>query len=376
MEQLRDQLKLAEYNLEAAKLRVQNSRFESDVTQKQAAINLKQTQIQLEQARQSINNQKIIQKANLMQMNLQVANIRSEIQDIRNRINRFVLLAPAPGMVVYGEAWFGGTSRKIRVGDKVRPGQELIRIPNLDFIESVVYVNEVDIQLIKPGQRAQLWLEAHPHRIYHGLVTSISKISQPENFVRGQIWDQPSSIHVFPAHVKITNPDSSLKPGMTIKTRVLLDTIPNALLIPTTAVGEINGKPFVFTKKGKRAVRLGKRNDCDVIVLKGLSEKDFVQDPPPLDRMAPLGRLAFYEAHLAKADSLSRQIDRMQKRGFTYDYEANRGKTPEPAPVKKLTKGGSLPPQIQRMLKSQSAKQAKTGKKKLSTKPKEQKERE
>ncbi|NOY77173.1 MAG: hypothetical protein GXO76_04820, partial [Calditrichaeota bacterium] len=40
MEQLRDQLKLAEYNLEAAKLRVQNSRFESDVTQKQAAINL------------------------------------------------------------------------------------------------------------------------------------------------------------------------------------------------------------------------------------------------------------------------------------------------------------------------------------------------
>ena len=376
MAQLRDQLKLATYNLEEAKLRVENSRFESDVTKKQAAINLEQTRIQLEQARQTIKNQEIIQKANLMQMNLQVANIKSEIQDIQNRINRFILLAPAPGMVVYGEAWFGGTSRKIRMGDKVRPGQELIRIPNLDFIESVVYINEVDIQRIKLGQKAQLWLEAHPHRIYHGLVTDISKISQPENFAHGQIWDQPSSIHVFPARIKISNPDSSLKPGMTIKTRVLLDTIPNTLLIPTTAVGEIDGKPFVFTKNGKRAVRLGKRNDCEVVVLKGLSDKEFVQVPLPFDRMEPLGYFAFYRTNLAKTDSLSRQIDRMQRRGFTYDYEANRGKTAEPAHLRKIPNGSKFSPNIQQLLKSKSGKKTFTGKKKTSTKQNAQKEHE
>lgn len=377
MTQLRDQLKLATYNLEEARLRVENSRFESDVSKKQTDIQLKQAQIQMEQARQAIKNEAIIQKANLMQMNLQVANTKSEIKDIRNRIGRFILLAPAPGMVVYGESWSGSTSRKIRLGDKVHPGQELIRIPNLDFIESIVYVNEVDIQRVKLGQRAQLWLEAHPHRIYHGIVTDISKISQPENFVHGQIWDQPSTIHVFPAHIKIVNPDSSLKPGMTIKTRVLLDTIPNAVLIPTTAVGEIDGKPFVFTKRGKRAVQLGKRNECDVIVLKGLSKNDFVQDPPPFDQMEPLGYLAFYKANFAKTDSLSRQIDRMQKRGFTYDYNANRGKNPEPAlHSKKMKKAGLLPPQIRQMLGSKSDKKTPTGKKKSLTKQKVQKEHE
>ena len=376
MAQLNDQLKLAAYNLKEAKLKVENARFESAVTRKQAAINLEQAKIQLKQARQSIKNQEIIQKANLMQMNLQVADTKSDISNIQNRINRFFLLSPSSGMVVYGEAWFGGTSRKIRVGDKVRPGQELIRIPNLNFIESIVSINEVDIRRVKRGQRAQLWLEAHPHRIYRGVVTEISKLSQPENFVRGQIWDQPSYIHVFPAHIKILNPDSSLKPGMTIKTRVLLDTIPNAILIPTTAVLENNGEHVVFTKSGKRVVRLGRRNDCDVVVLKGLSKKDFVQVPPPIDQMEPLGHSAFYKRNLSKIDSLNRQIGQMEKQGIRYDYDANRGKKVKTAHPAKMPPGSQLPPQIQQMLKKNSTKKKATSRKKSPNKPNVQKEHE
>ena len=376
MAQLQDQLKLATYNLEEAKLRVDNSRFESDVKKKQAAINLEQAKIQLQQARQSIKNQAIIQKSNLMQMKLQVSNIESEIQDILNRLNRFVLIAPASGMVVYGSVWFGDSIRKIRKGDKVRPGQEMIRIPNLSFIESVVYINEVDIQKVKPGLRAQLWLEAHPNRIYHGVVTDISKLSQPENFAHGEIWDQPSPIHVFPAHVKITNPDSSLKPGMTIKTRVLLDTIPNVKLIPIDAVVESDGKPVVFTKKGKRAVTLGKRNNNDIIILKGLTENNFVRIPPIFNDTEPLGYLAFYKKNLAKADSLSREIDKMQSQGNKYDYDANRGKKIKPSNPPKLPPGANLPPGIQKMLKSKVAKTNSASDKKSVVKPKAQKGRE
>ncbi|GBD93526.1 macrolide export protein MacA [bacterium BMS3Abin05] len=326
MTQLKNNLKISRYNLEESGLRVDKSRFESNVKKQQAEISFKQSTIQLKKAEQAIKNQKIIQKSDLTEMNMEVENAQSAIQDILNRMKKFTLISPMSGMVVYGKAWFGSTVRKIRMGDKVRPGQTMIRLPDLKLMESLIFVNEIDIQKIKVGQKAQLWLEAYPDKTYLGMVSEINKISQPQNYAHGKMWNKPSPIHVFLTHVKITDPDSSLKPGMTIKTRVLLDTLPDAVIIPAGAVVEINGKPAVFTRKGRRFIQLGPRNDAFISVLKGLSKNDDVQLPPPLDRSQPLGQLAFYRQNQAKSDSLEHQLDLMKKEGFKFDYNAKRSK--------------------------------------------------
>jgi multidrug efflux pump subunit AcrA (membrane-fusion protein) len=55
---------------------------------------------------------------------------------------------------------------------------------------------------------------------------------------------------------------------------------PNVLLIPVRASFLANGKPTVYIQKGQRfltrTIEVGKRNDEDLVVLKGLREGELV----------------------------------------------------------------------------------------------------
>jgi membrane fusion protein (multidrug efflux system) len=72
------------------------------------------------------------------------------------------------------------------------------------------------------------------------------------------------------------NPDRVLQPGMFVRTRVIANTIPSALLVPDVAVQEQLGRNFVIVVgKGdqaeQRAVTLGPRVGNEWVVEKGLS---------------------------------------------------------------------------------------------------------
>jgi membrane fusion protein, multidrug efflux system len=72
------------------------------------------------------------------------------------------------------------------------------------------------------------------------------------------------------------NPDRVLKPGMFVRTRVVAETIPNALLVPDVAVQEQLGRNFVIVvgegdKAEQRAVTLGPRVEGQWVIEKGLS---------------------------------------------------------------------------------------------------------
>ncbi len=302
--QLENQLTFAKLNLEDAKLNLQKARFESDVMQKQAEIALKQADIQLQRAKDALKNSSVSQQAARIKAEMAVQNARAEVNALETQIRRFSLVSPHAGMVVYGEAWFGNGFRKIHLGDKVHAGDALIELPDLHAMESRILMNEVDVHKVHPGQRALLWLEARPSYTYHGVVKEVAQISEPENFARGQWWEIPSSVRVFRGKVAISDPDSSLKPGMTIKTRIFLDTIPNVLLVPAEALAEKDGKPVVFTPDGPQHIQLGPRNSTRVVVRAGLREKDKIQLPLPPNAQ-PFGQNTFYASHLQAIDLLS-----------------------------------------------------------------------
>ena len=302
--QLQNQLTLAKLNLEDAKLNVQKAKFESDVLKQQADIELKQAEIQVQRAQEAIKNSAVVQEAERVKVQMAVKNAQSDVQALESKIGRFCLVSPHAGMVVYGEAWFGNGFRKIRLGDKVHAGDALIELPDLNAMESRVLINETDVHKIHPGQKALLWLEARPAHTYHGVVREVSKISQPENFAKGEWWQVPSSVRDFSGRVAILDPDSLLKPGMTMKTRIFLDTIPNALSVPAAAVAEKGGKPVVFTPKGMRPIKLGIANNTKIVVLQGLTKEDKVELPLPPDAV-PFGKARFYARHLRSEDSLA-----------------------------------------------------------------------
>jgi cobalt-zinc-cadmium efflux system membrane fusion protein len=72
--------------------------------------------------------------------------------------------------------------------------------------------------------------------------------------------------------------DSRLRPGMSATGIVLIESQPGVLLIPNKASFLQGGKPHVWVQKGQgfeaRPIAVGKRNDNDIIVLRGLKENE------------------------------------------------------------------------------------------------------
>jgi len=100
-----------------------------------------------------------------------------------------------------------------------------------------------------------------------------------EEVFEGKLFMLDNSVDAQTGMIKLRalfpNGKRELWPGQFIRTRLILTTLPNAVLIPYTAVQLTMSGPVAFVVKGdqtveQRALKLGQREDDQVIVLEGL----------------------------------------------------------------------------------------------------------
>ncbi len=170
----------------------------------------------------------------------------SNMETVKRMISELTLTAPIDGLIVYNEIGGRGSARhKVQVGDKPWPRQPIISIPDPENIDAVMRVNEVDAGKITPGDKALLSLDAFEQSSYSGEITSISRLADKK--------DSNSDIKDFEVIIRVANPDSMLKPGMTVRGRIVIGRIPNVVYVPAGAIFEdANGKPVVFKRKGSQ----------------------------------------------------------------------------------------------------------------------------
>jgi cobalt-zinc-cadmium efflux system membrane fusion protein len=90
---------------------------------------------------------------------------------------------------------------------------------------------------------------------------------------------------MFDAVVELAKPDTRLRPGMTGSIRVPLEKLSRTLLVPSRALMQPGGSPYVFvaTRRGfeKRQVTVARRNADQAAVSDGLREGERValEDP-------------------------------------------------------------------------------------------------
>jgi len=329
-------LKIANMSREAAQIRVEQLKYESQIRQEEARLELEKELIRHEEALKKQETQKIIDYAEYRKGLTRVQEAGRNLEFIQKRIDNFTLRAPISGMVVYEE--IGGWEaprHKIFNGDQVQSGTAVMRIPDLSRMKMSVPVNEIDIRLLKTGYRAEIRLNSFMDRVYHGVVTDISPIivssTQRERFPK------PPS---FTVDIVIDEADSLLKPGMSAQARIILDKIPDALSVPAGAVFERgDGSTVVFTKRSYPdpvPVRLGKRNDMSVIVEQGLSVKDEVIMAPPSAEVHPIGWFAEMNRRETEREEYIKHLDIMKERGITGEPAAADSTAihePSPAPT-------------------------------------------
>ena len=270
LREARDQMANLQFQMEQKKLALDLSKYEPPATIRQAEIDLEKSQRDFVQMKE---NYKIKQQqagAKMFGATREVEVLHVNIGKLEDLRNRFTIKAPKNGLLVYISDWASGGKKK--TGSVVRSWDPRVAmLPDLSSMLSKVFINEVDISKIHKDQKVTMGLDAFPEMKMEGVVKTVANIGETR---------PGATAKVFEVNIKLNKVDSILKPGMTTSNNILISEIPNKLIIPLEAVFAEGNTSFVYLRNGnsveKKQVKLGKSNDEEVIVEKGLAEGEIV----------------------------------------------------------------------------------------------------
>ncbi|MBI5818141.1 MAG: efflux RND transporter periplasmic adaptor subunit [Verrucomicrobia bacterium] len=197
---------------------------------------------------------------------------KAAVEQAQLSLNFTRITSPIPGIV--------GIS-KVGIGDLISPSSgELTTVSIVDPIRVHFFLSEQEyLRAVKQpkvsgwgkgglGPELALLLadgSTYPHK---GRINAVDR----------QVDDKTGTIHLT-AHVP--NPDLMLRPGLFVRVKALIFTVPNALVVPQRAVNELQGKYQVAVvgadgKVSIRPVKVSERFGSDWMVEEGLKAGELV----------------------------------------------------------------------------------------------------
>ncbi len=271
---LRDDIKNQTYVVEEALITLAQSKYEPPATIRQAEITLDKAKRSLEQKKKGY---KLKIAQNLAEINHQkqhVSRANALVEDLQEFLAKFTVTAPASGMVIYKKDRLGN---KRKVGSSLNMFDKVIAtLPDLTSMLSKIYVNEIEINKVKTGQKVSIEVDALPDKSFKGTVINIANI--------GEVLPN-SDAKMFEVLIRLDENDPQLRPAMTTGNKIFIKTYENIVCIPTECVQTgADSIPFVYLKHGnKQVVVVGEANDKNVIIKKGLEPGTSVYVNVPAD---------------------------------------------------------------------------------------------
>jgi RND family efflux transporter MFP subunit len=273
----REDMKTMELTLEEKKIAKEQAVFEAPSVKRQAELDYEKAQRAMAQAKVDYKTQTEQAMAKMREVGADRDRQKNLLNNIMNVMAALTITAPAPGMVIYVKEWSG---KKKTTGSSVNPWEPAVAtLPDLSIMESLTYVNEIDVRKLRVGQTVTVTLDADPSKELVGTVKQVANVGE----------QRPNSdAKVFEVVVNIEKPDTALRPGMTTGNAVSTQSLKDVLYIPLDALVVEEGIPVVFKQDGtqviKQEVATGAMNDDEVVIVKGLEEGQTVLLSPPLNR--------------------------------------------------------------------------------------------
>jgi len=275
MENLRQSLRVAKAAVDKAALDYKTLDVRTDIDRELLRLALEEAEAAYKEMLSDVELTRQSLAADLRAAEISMKMEELHVQRHENDLTKLVIRSPISGMVVLQTMFRpGGDQVTVAVGDRMGPGQPVMKIINPDKMMIEGTANQAEVARLRIGQEAIIGLDAFPDATYRGHLYSIGAIavgSRRENYY----------IRNIPVRILIENPDRRVIPDLSAFANVLVDKQENVLLVPAAAVGEQDGKRFVYvrTEKGfeKREVRTGLSNGTQTAVLEGLKEGDVVR---------------------------------------------------------------------------------------------------
>ncbi|MCA9720803.1 MAG: HlyD family efflux transporter periplasmic adaptor subunit, partial [Gemmatimonadetes bacterium] len=240
----REDIRTMELGLEEKKLAKEQAVFEAPTVRRQAEIDLEKAERALAQARLDYDTRTEQSKAKMREVGADLSREQNRMQAVQDVMGEFTIMAPAPGMVIYRKEWNG---KKRQVGSQVSAWDPVVAtLPDLNHMESITYVNEIDIKKLSVDQPVTLTLDSDPDKVLTGIVTKVANVGE----------ERPNTdAKVFEVRIAIEQSDTTLRPGMTTANVIRTLEVPDVLFVPIEAVDNADGVPFVYLRRGRSIVR-------------------------------------------------------------------------------------------------------------------------
>lgn len=215
-----------------------------------------------------------------------VQQAQANLEKAQDDLTKTTIYAPLTGRVIALNAEEGEV---VVSGTMNNPASVIGEIADLSEILARVDVDETEVVLVRPGQRARILVDALSEKEYHGKVQEVgnkgfSRASQPD-------------VTFFNVEILLDDPDQDLRPGMSVRAEIDSAVHPNALVVPIQAVVERDlelGRPeggveteeadVVFVvengKTVQRPVKTGISDETRVEVLSGVKAGEKVVTGP------------------------------------------------------------------------------------------------
>ncbi|MCJ7682277.1 MAG: HlyD family efflux transporter periplasmic adaptor subunit [Candidatus Aminicenantes bacterium] len=196
------------------------------------------------------------------------------LEEARAELEKTVIRAPQPGLVVLKEAFRDAEMRKPRVGDSVIQNQPILFLPDITAMMARVLIREVDLHKVDVGKPSEIRVDAYPELVMGGRVSFIGILAERRREVSG-------GEKYFKVNVSILESDARLRPGMTARVRITaMEKTARALTVPVHAVFEEDGRFFCYSAgpRGieRREVAVGAQSEDLVQIVGGIEAGDFV----------------------------------------------------------------------------------------------------
>ena len=175
----------------------------------------------------------------------------------------FPLRSPYPGTVVQVNKAEG---EYVNQNDNGNYSNLIVRIDDISSLFVDATTPEIEITKILIGQETQIKAPAIAQRSYKGKISHIALAAKEQ-----RDWDK-SKVE-FPIRINILDPDSLIKPGMSVIVDIFAHKEPNVLALRHEFIQKDNDKYFVTLKNGKRLpIEVGLQNEEIFQIVSGLKE--------------------------------------------------------------------------------------------------------
>jgi RND family efflux transporter MFP subunit len=212
---------------------------EATIRQREADLKLAQTNLERNKSlldrellpRQTYDDSEARHQAAIAQLDLaraQHAQSKARLDELHINLSNTVIASPVDGFI---------GKRYLDPGAAVSPNAPVASVVDIRIVRMVANVIEKEIKRLHTGMEAEVQVDAFPGEKFVGRVSRIAPVFDPQT-------------RTAEMEVEVPNPSYRLKPGMYSRVELTVDSRPNALTLPRTAIVEVDGKSGVFVAGG------------------------------------------------------------------------------------------------------------------------------